>query len=329
MKNSEEYRVIFSQILSAYSPANHSFFGKIYIKHLTYVETSELDLKYNSFLNDAKNRGLPTYTQRETSIIKEGLWTQNNDLDLAQNERFIQDLKINYSKDYLNSRRQRLKKDIEEGEIKLDGLRLKKDHAIGATAESFANRKLTYTKIIQSFFKDKQLTAPLVNNDEEIDDKNYDELIRLYNDYQNKINEESLKRISMSGFFTNIFYLSSDNARDFYGKPIIYLTTHQANLFSLGKYFKHIMSENSNIPKEISNNPDELINWIEIQRNATEQKIINSSEDNSDGGGGSIMNATKDDYRLLGIDIGENIMNKKLKEAGGFLDKNALFEMTS
>jgi hypothetical protein len=328
MKNSEQYRLIFSEIINGYSNSNHSFFGPIFIKHPTYLEISEMDISYNNFLNEAKNKGLPTYKQREESIIKEGLWTQNDETNLAQNERFIQDLKINYSKDYLNSRRVRMKKEIEEGEIRLDGFRLKKDHAIGATAESFANRKLTYTKILQSYFKDKQLTAPLIN-DEELDDKNYDELIKLYNDYQNKIGEENLKYISISGFFTNIFYLSSDNAHDFYGKPILELTNHQATLFSLGRYFKSVLSQNENIPKEISSNPDELINWIEIQRNATDQKIINTSEDNSDGGGGSIVGATKEDYKLLGIQVDTNSMSRELKKAGGYLGKDKLFELTS
>ena len=155
MKNFEEYRVIFSEIINRFSPVIHSNFSEIFIKHFTYLEIGELDIKYNTFLNEATKRGLPTYKKREEDIILEGLWSQKDETNLAQNERFVQDLKINYSKDYLHSRRIRLKKDIEESEIKLDGFRLKKDHAIGSTAESFANKKLTYYKIIQSFFKNK------------------------------------------------------------------------------------------------------------------------------------------------------------------------------
>ena len=323
----DDYKVIFSQIINGFSAFNHSFFNQVYLKHLTYLDLSNLDVKYSSFLAEAKKSGLSTYQQREKEILIEGFWTPANDSELAQNEKMIQDMKINVSKDYIHSRRQRMKKEIEESEKRIDALKIKKNYYIGRTAEQWANKKFMYHKIIKSFFKDEKCQDLLIND--EISDENYDELVELYYEHDQQMNNDNIKKIALSPFFTNIFYLADDNVYAFYGKPIINLTVHQSNIVSYGRYFKHVLSEwGTNIPGEIRNDPEELLDWVEIRTAAKEAKVI--GDENDKGGMGSIMGANKDDYRRLGIEVSDkNPLQDALKKSGGFLDKEKLFDMTS
>ena len=267
MNPQDFYRLIFSDILLGYTSTSHSFFGPIFIKHLSYLDMGALDSQYNLYLLKAKSNGILDYKTREIDIIKENLWTQKEERELLDFEKFVTDVKINISKDYLNSRRQRMKKDINDVEKKIDKLKRKKEYYIGQTAESIAHKKLTYSKIIQSYYKDEKLLEKLIDADSEIDDIHYYELIDLYNQFQEKLGNDNLKMLSIFRFFTDVFYLCDDDAFSFYGKPIINLTNYQVEIFSLGRYFKNVISNNPGIPTEILNKPDELMDWLQIQTN--------------------------------------------------------------
>ena len=165
MNPQDFYRLIFSDILLGYTSTSHSFFGPIFIKHLSYLDMGALDSQYNLYLLKAKSNGILDYKTREIDIIKENLWTQKEERELLDFEKFVTDVKINISKDYLNSRRQRMKKDINDVEKKIDKLKRKKEYYIGQTAESIAHKKLTYSKIIQSYYKDEKLLEKLIDEE--------------------------------------------------------------------------------------------------------------------------------------------------------------------
>lgn len=326
MKENNSYHLIFSEILNSYSLTNHSLFGPVYIKHFSYLELGNLDSNYNIFLQKAISQGTQTYKDREDYIMNNNLWTKNNQMDLDQNEKYLEDLKINHAKDYLPSRRKRLKINIVDAEKELQKLRLKKNFFIGNTAEQWANKQLTYHKIINSYFKDVECKIKLI--DAEIEDKDYHELIDLYNQNTDKFNTEMIKKTALSPLVTNLYYLSPDNAYYFYGRAIVNLTSYQTDLFSYAKHFKNILSQYPNIPKEVRQDPEELIEWVDVQNNAKEQKIIGDGADNNNGGTGSIVGATPEDFKILGIAMPTNNLNQALKKAGGTLSKEALFDLT-
>jgi hypothetical protein len=326
VENVEEYKSIFFSIINGYSSVFHSYFGQIFIKHLSYIELAQFDTQYEVHLNEFKSLGIPTYKEKEKQIIENGLWKDNDEINLEINEKIIQDLRINYSKDYLYSRRKNLKKEIESYQNKINSLRLKKSYHIGQIAEEFANKKLIYDKIINSFFRDKQCLNLLINNDD-IDDEKYEELQKLYYINQEKLNADNIKKISLSPFFTNIFYLCEDNAYSFYGKPIISLSNYQCDLVLFGRYFKNIISQRQDIPKEIMSNPNELIEWIEIRGNAERAGII--GDNNESDGSMSVVGAQKKDLEILGIKTEQRFsLSKELEKSGGKLDADALFNLT-
>lgn len=309
MNTEDSYRIIFSDIIGGFTSAKHSFFNSVYIKHFSCLEISDLDVEYNDLLQEAIKSEIPTYKEKEDFIICEGQWTQKNQSDLEDEENFIKNVRANLNKDYLFSRRKNLKKEIKEAEKRLSSLKIKKDHYIGETAEQWAYKKLTYKKILKSFYKDKKLDNLLIaKEEEEIDDEKYFELINLYNNYQDKFNLDNIKKISLSPFFVNIFNLA-ENVYTFYGKPIVNLSIHQSNLAMYGKYFKDIIShEGDKIPLELKDKPDDLLEFMEIQGNAKSQGIINDKDEQ---GATSILGANREDYRYLGIILPEK---DKLRE---------------
>ncbi len=309
MEKIEEYKSIFFSIINGYSTAFNPTFGQIFIKHLDCIETAKFEVQYDIYLNDAKSQGISTFKQKESQILKDGLWKEDDEINLEINEKIIQDLKINYSKEYLFSRRQNIKKQIESFQNKIGSLRLKKAYFIGQVAEDFANRKLIYDRIINSFFKDESCSIPLII-DNEIEDSEYNQIQKMFYFHQERINIDNIKKIALSPFFTNIYYLCKDDAFSFYGKPIIKLTTYQCDLIFFGNYFKNILSERQDIPREIMNDPNQLIEWIEIRDNAQKAGIIGDDDEKSDGSM-SIMGGTKKDLEMLGIATEQKFSLKK------------------
>lgn len=328
MKDSLD-NIVFSEILNGYSVLIDSRGVQLYIKHLSYLDTGAIDSKYNQFLEEAIKGGIPKYKDREEFITKEKLWTTSDEIDLNQYEKMIKDLNANYSTEFLYSRRLKLKEQIDQNSQFLSRLKIKKNHYIGNTAEQWASNRLLSNRISASFFSDESLTCKVVNDD--LEDSYFDELFELYHKNRDKLGDSRIKRISLSSFFTNIFYLCADDAYNFYGKPIIKLTDYQINLFAYGRYFKHILSQREDIPKDVMQDPDEILDWIELRNNAEKAKVIGNDQDNKNGGGGSIIGATKEDYKRLGIDIGKgsNALSEALKKKGGTLKADDLMKMES
>ena len=316
-----QYNALFSEIIQCSSRFKHSVLGEVYLKHFSYYEAGDIETKYFEYLDEAKANSLPTYKQQEEYIIKEGLWNESDETDILLQEQFLDSIKLNYSKEYLNSRRIQMKSSIEDAETKLRALRLRKESYMSKTAESFANQKTLNYKVSNSFFKDKKLTE---NISENCEGGEYDEFITLFYKAQDRLGHESLKRLSISSVFTNLFYLVEDNIYQFYGKPIIDLSNYQVDLFMWGRYFKNVLQEQGNtIPQDVKNDPNRLINWIDLRRNAKDARVI----DDEKGGNMSIVGAKKEDYEILGLQVTNNSnMSKKLKEKG-ILTKEEIFAM--
>ena len=141
------------------------------------------------------------------------------------------------------------------------------------------------------------------------------------------INEKNIKKIALSGFFLNSFYLSNDDPFIFYGKPIINLTFVQTELFSNAKYFKAIVT-NSTVkpPDNVLNDPDALIEWYEGSKNASE--LMNKSKKTEEALGSSVIGASKQDLEKMGMQNSGNIsLTEEAKKKGGSLSFQDLIKL--
>jgi hypothetical protein len=155
------------------------------------------------------------------------------------------------------------------------------------------------------------------------------ELIGIYNKSTKKFKSDALKRISVSGFFTNLFYLCSDNPFVFFGKSVVELTFYQIELFGYGRYYKNMIENSENKPpEEISSNPEKLVEWFESSKSARET-LDKSKMGGQDGSATSLVGASKEDLQRLGLDNPNETINlaKKAAEKGGSLTMDDMMKL--
>lgn len=317
-------RILFAEIIKGYSLIP-STFGPIFLKHFNTFDISEVDEEYKFHYSKALEQGSPTIKSQEEYLLAENLWSKKDDEEIKKDKEFLQNLHISFEKEFLKSRRELWRKQIKETEDKIKSAENKKHNLLGTTAESHANKKSNEYYIKISFFKDKEFNKPLFSAEEfeDLSEKEINDLTILYNTSVEKFNSSNLKKLSISPFFLNLFYLCNDNLYDFYGKAVVNLTFHQSELLQLGKQFKNILSDFPNIPQTILNNPDELLDWVQINRNYKEQ-----NKDNEDASALTIPGATKSDLEALGMKATANVsLDEELKKKGGVLKMEDLMRM--
>lgn len=167
------------------------------------------------------------------------------------------------------------------------------------TAEKFAGKKINEIYLKYTIFEDKLFQKTIYTEEvlENITENNLYRAISCYNRCIEKISNKNIKKLAICSFFQNAFFLCDDNIFDFYGKPICYLTYYQVELANVAKYFKYILtSSDVTPPEDVLNNPEKLEDWHHSVKNV--EKIINKHE----GGATSIMGATADDLKRIGLD---------------------------
>lgn len=137
-----------------------------------------------------------------------------------------------------------------------------------------------------------------------------------------------MKRIALSNFFLNNYHLCKDNPFIFFGKPLVELTYHQADLFAYGRYYKHILSEMKNPPApEIMQDPDRLLELYEIEKSQEER---NDGKETT-GTASTVVGATKEDLEVLGMTKDADPMavdlNDEIRKKGGNLSMEDLIKL--
>ena len=102
----------------------------------------------------------------------------------------------------------------------------------------------------------------------------------------------------------NSFFICNDDPLQFYGKPVVELTMNQVSLFSIGKYFKAMISKTEAQPPE-TENVDELIEWYEST--LSKEALAKQIEDKQ---ATTVVGASKDDLKgvidtSMGVNLGK------------------------
>ena len=285
-------KVIFSEILRGYTLVENKDFGKIKIKHFNNFDSAELDIKNRYFYEKARDQGLPTREQKIEYLLKEDIWDEKKNKEILNLKTMIAGLKNSKSKVFLQAHIDDINRQLEENQLKLAHLEIQK--------EEF-----------------------LLSN-EDFEDLQQDQLMGListYNKNTRKFESPNLKKISLSGFFTNLFYLCENNAYTFFGKPLVELTFYQVELFGYARYYKSLMeSSESKVPDEVRQDPEKIVEWFESSKSARE--VMDKSQTaGKEGSATSLVGATKQDLKRLGLDNPNETISlaKKAAEKGGSL----------
>ena len=286
-------------ILRGFTKVDSPSYGSFYIKHLDTYDSEEIDEKAEEYKNHAIKQGLPSTEERLKQLEKDESWAEKDDRKIKDLELMISNLKITKSKLILKADTDSLQKQINDTGEELHNLFVEKANLIGYTSDVYSSKKISEFYVVNTSYKDKKLTEPLFSKEEfdELQEKDISILISYFNNISDQTGEENIKRIALSGFFLNSFYLCDDNPHTFYGKSVVDLTYNEGELFSYGRYFKSILSEMKNKPHpEIMEDPDKLIELYNVGKNSDKMK---ESMDNADAT--TVVGATNEDLERMGL----------------------------
>jgi len=327
-------KIIFSEIIKGYSKKNIEGIGTLFFKHINNHDSADIDIYNQQFSDKAKAMGLPTSKEQEDYLIKEGLWSEDKNKRIIELQKFISNLKTTKSKLFLKAQIDQINNEIDKNDAELKALKYEKKDLIGYTVEEYTFKKINEYYMYVSLFKDEKLNQRFFKEEdyEELDNKDIALLIKGYNEVNDKFNDRNLKKISLAGYFSNVFYLSNDDPYVFYGRPLVELSFYQIELFSYGKYFKAIISNaKTKPPQYLMTDPDGLIEWFEGSKNVEDVLNKNSKLTQKDNVASSIVGATEEDLKRLGIkndDKSTDIdLAKEAAKKGGKLDMQDLIKL--
>jgi len=324
-------RLLFIDILKGYSLSYYRD-NKLYFKHNTSFDSGDIDHLKQEFLEKAKKNGLPTEDQKEEYLIAENLWSKENNEKIKKLKSDISSLKQTKSKLFKSDDINEMNRQIDEKKLELINLTIEKKDLLGFTVEDYANKKINEYYMFNSLFKDKDLKNRYFSEQEfdELENKEISEVLEVYNNINKNFIENNLKKIALSSYYLSLFNLCDENAYNLYGKPIIYLTFYQMEVFGYARYFKNALSEAKHKPSdEYYEDPDKLIEWLESSKNVEE--VLNKNENNQKKTEGaiatSIVGAKKEDLAKIGKDENGISLHKEAMKKGGTLSMEDLMKI--
>jgi hypothetical protein len=329
-----ELRKHYADIVSGHSTCESKKYGLIHAKHLGLRDTQNIDIHRDHHYKEAIKKGLPTGEEKTDLLIKEELWDKEKDKKVKELQDFIERTNETKSKLILKSEVARISEQIEEAEKEVEKILNEKSQLVGLTAEIFADKKVNDYYIYLTLYKDKDFSKPFFTEEEfdELTDNDLSDLILDYNKLSRRFSDRNMKRIALSSFFLNNFYLCKDNPFIYFGKPVIDLTYHQSDLFSYGRYFKHILSEMKHQPPpDVMADPDKLLDQYHIEQNKAK---LDDGKENS-GAASTMVGATKEDMEALGMTKesagdGEGLvidLNEEMRKKGGNLSMEDMIKL--
>lgn len=313
-------RRAFNDVTVGYSRT--TLMGKTaYIKHLSYADQVENDLKRDEYYNEAREQGLSTADQKLATLIEGGQWSPAKEKEIAASKAYIIDLiegkrKMMNMPSMVESYNGKIK-----AEEKVYAERVvAKQVLLGLTCESYADRQLNDWYIYTNLFADKALMTPFFTENEfdYLTEPEMDVVGKTYNVAMEGCGEAALKKLTIQPFFQNYFGLVGDNLGQFFGKPIAQLTFFQIRLLSLGAHFRHIFSshDTSKFPANVREDPDLLTDYANAARKGKEEMEKQGAYDDD----AIVIGAKKEDSDVLGVKTNPGLATQIAKNGGNMVE---------
>lgn len=318
---------IFKEIKQGFSQIN--FGGTLfYIKHSGQKEIEFLNLEYEKFFDKSTSQGVMTEKELANLLDEEGVWTKEEERDLIEKEIELNNLKKTLGILFLEKEINPIKKRIKELAEKVEDLKERKEPLFKNSAEKYASKKSNEKFILNSLYKDKELTQSMFN-DEEADELSQIEISEIYENYNEslkKFSEKNLKQLSVEGVFTGILSLFGEDVSNFFKVHHLDLSYYQINLLNYGKLFSNIF-ENKEIPADIRDNAQKILDFLKESKDK-KKKLQQVSEKSSQSDGFSYVGASKSDLKKMGVDFtGTKNISQIADEKGGELNMEDFMKM--
>lgn len=297
----------------------------IYLRHFSSLDNLEIDFLYKESYEKLVAKGYPTEAERMTQLEKDHLWTKGDENNIKNLKDYIENLTTAKKKAFLRQHIDSINQQVLDQEKTIFEMVSKRDFLIGQTAERATRKKVDSRLIFKSLFHDAKFEQPVYSEQEfeELDNEELSDLFVIYNNTMDNFAQINIKKIALSPFFQNAFYLT-ESVYEFYGKPVCFLTNYQIQLSAFGNYYKQILSGPVKPPDEMLSDPDKLEDWHSGKTNADQvlEKAARGDNDNI-----SLMGATREDLKNYGYDQEGIDIAKATREAGGTLDMEAILKL--
>ena len=290
-----------------------------YIKHMSYADQTEHDIKRDEYIQIAKDSGILNNAEKEKQLIDQGFWTQKENEKIKSLEMVIAGMIEGKKKnakwpsmveDYM--------KKIKAEQKSLDEKSFKKNKLLGLTCESYAEAELNDYYIFTNLFADSSLTAPLFPDLDDLGHNEVKQIVIDCNSILSSCSEENIKKLAMQGFLQRLYSFTADNIVHFFGRPICSLSFFQTSLLSYASIFRSILTNNdmSTWPEDVKNDPDLLIEYAaNVQKNKEEQKAQGAYDEN-------VINVglKPQDSKVLGVKSNNDLAQQVAASGGSLID---------
>ena len=279
----------------------------VYVKHLSSIERGSIDAEYIVFFETASERGLFTEADRLKELESKGEWLPSDEKSIEDLKQYLRGLRDTKANLLIPSQLEGINKQIADGEGRLIAQLEKRHSLLGFTAEEFANKKLNELYIFHSMFKSEKFDELYISREdmEYMNDYELGRLIDVYNSKMREINDTAIKKIAIARFFQDLYSLCEKDIFKFFGKPIADLTYYQCDLAQYARFFYFILSEQQNKPPiEMLDDPEKIIEWYNISKNATKELERHKPAANNNGGTAaqSLMGVSQKEYKQMGME---------------------------
>ena len=309
-------RKVLSEIVDGYTKI-HLNKRTVFVKHFSNNDQCLLEGNYEEVFEKAKKNGLPTEKETLELLIREGIWSNEEEGEIDELKLYSTNLKETKKNLIIPSQIEEINKDISKAEGSLNVLLSKRGSLFASTCESYASNKNNDYSIYLSFYKNKNLNKAYFTWDEfcEVPKKELQAMFTGYMQNTKHLSINNIKYLSISNVFS-IYYnvLGQENLYKFFDENIYSLSYYQLNLLNYAKILNSIIENVENVPENIKQDPDELLSFAESQSRNKEVR-----ERSKDKQGFSVMGATKKDMGEMGVSSETDISPFELAKKKGSL----------
>jgi hypothetical protein len=254
----------------------------VFIKHLSPLETAEVDEIYEDSLDRARRSGLLSRDEKLEQAIQNGLWSKAKEKSIESYQSDIS--RLMHARNKLDSKAhlKSLNEEISLLEKLWEDLLREKFNITNGCAEDFADNLSNQYQIFISVYQDKELIHRKFSNDdfEYLDQKEYLDILIICKNTLENLNINTIRKISCSSFFLDPFSLVNDPF-NFFLKPIYSLTFYQTKLLKYGAHFKNILTECGSPDNNVFGDPDKFEEWYYIKKSGkeNEEQEVKKNED--------------------------------------------------
>lgn len=295
-----------------------------YIKHVSLKDQRYLHKFYEKYKALALSKGLDTEEDRLAYVIKEDIWTQEEDSKIASLKFEIENLKKTQTQLPLPSQREQMGNTISDRNNDLTKLLSDRQEVVGKTAEDYATSRSGDEILRFLLFKDSKLTEHLYT-EEEFGELESWEIIRInliQNNISQRFSDLKIQEAVLRPFFS--MYLSlCENVGAFYSKPVTSLSIYQLRVVLFGRMFFNIFQNTDDVPDDIRQDPEKLMAFSESQQNKDKRKT--GIRDDADAS--MVFGATKDDMKTFDTPQGNKQLAEEAEKHGGQLNMEQMMRL--